>query len=86
MASTHVVGDGGASVRIGGSQAVSKKNDVGDGTTPILTMPQALHLILAATTQDPSEIRRALRDVAYYQKSNAKAYRSHRKRRLRDSA
>jgi len=49
-------------------------------------MPQALHLILAATTQDPSEIRRALRDVAYYQKSNAKAYRSHRKRRLKDSA
>jgi len=54
-----------------------RKNGVGDGATPLLTMPQALHLILAATTQDPSEIRRALCDVAYYQKSSAKAYWSH---------
>ena len=49
-------------------------------------MPQALILIIAAMTQEPEKIRKALRDVTYYQKSNSKAYRSHQKKRLRDSA
>jgi len=45
-------------------------------------MPQALILVVAAITQDRSAIRKALRHVEYYQKSNAKAYRSHKKKRL----
>jgi hypothetical protein len=49
-------------------------------------MPQALILIIASMTQEPQKIRKAIRDVAYYQKNNAKAYRSHRKKRLRNSA
>jgi hypothetical protein len=46
-------------------------------------MPQALILIVAAITQDASIIQKALRDVAYYQKTNTKAYQSHRKKRLK---
>ena len=49
-------------------------------------MPQALILIIAAMTQEPEKIKKALRDVIYYQKNNAKAYRSHRKKRLRNAA
>ena len=41
---------------------------------PVLTMPQALILIIAAMTQEPEKIRKALGDVLYYQKNNAKAY------------
>ena len=37
-------------------------------------MPQALILIIAAMTQEPEKIRKALGDVLYYQKNNAKAY------------
>lgn len=62
-----------------------KKNETGDRIS-VLTMPQALILIKAAMTQEPSNIKRAVRDVAYYQKSNAKAYRSHREIRLRSTA
>lgn len=57
-----------------------KKNE------PVLTVPQALILIIAAMTQEPQKIKKAIRDVAYYQRNNAKAYRSHRKKKLRDSA
>jgi hypothetical protein len=49
-------------------------------------MPQALILIIASMTKEPHKIKQALRDVIYYQKSNAKAYRSHRKKRLLKSA
>jgi hypothetical protein len=37
-------------------------------------MPQALILIVAAITQDASIIQKALRDVAYYQKTNTNVY------------
>jgi hypothetical protein len=76
----HVAGDGRASVFVGSTQTVSKKNDSGDSHS-ILTMRQAIILIIAALTQDPSAIKRAVRDVTYYQKSNTKAYRSHSKKR-----
>ena len=49
-------------------------------------MHQALILIFAAITQDPVKITLALRDVCYYQMCNAKAYRSHRKKKLLNSA
>lgn len=62
-----------------------KKNATGEHTV-ILTTSQARILIIAAITGGPKEIRNALRNVAYYQRSNAKAYKSHRKRRLRDAA
>ena len=62
-----------------------KKNENGDRTI-ILTMPQACLLIIAALAEDPRTIQRAVRNVAYYQKSNAKAFRSHRRRRLKSSA
>lgn len=62
-----------------------KKNDNGDCIS-ILTLPQALILIIAAIKADSSEIQKAVRRVRYYQKSNAKAYRSHRKSRLRSTA
>jgi len=45
-------------------------------------MRQALILVVAAITRDLSAIRKALHHVAYYQKSNAKSYRSHKKKRL----
>ena len=44
------------------------------------------YAVIAAMTQEPEKIRKALRDVAYYQKNNAKAYHFHRKKRLRNSA
>ncbi len=62
-----------------------KKNENGDRTI-ILTMPQACLLIIAALAGDPRTIQRAVRNIAYYQKSNAKAFRSHRRRRLKSSA
>ena len=66
-------------------QQFQKKNEVGENTA-VLTMSQALILIKAAMTQDQATIRKAIRQVAYYQKSNAKAYKSHRKKRLQNSA
>ena len=80
MESTYVAGNGCASFRGGGSVSLPKKKE------PVLTMPQALILIIAAMTQEPEKIKKALRDVIYYQKNNAKAYRSHRKKRLRNAA
>ena len=62
-----------------------KKNENGDRIL-VLTMPQALILIIAAITQEPSVIKKALRKVTYYQKSNTNAYRSHRKKRLKNTA
>ncbi len=53
---------------------------------PVLTMPQALILIVAAMTQELAKIKKALRDVSYYQMSNTKAYHSHRKKRLQNTA
>jgi hypothetical protein len=49
-------------------------------------MPQALILIVAAITQDASIIQKALRDVAYYQKTNTKAYQSHKKKRAAEKS
>lgn len=62
-----------------------QKNDTGD-LTPVLILPQALILIKAAIPQQPTTVQRVVRNVAYYQKSNAKAYRSHKKRRLKNTA
>ena len=50
-----------------------KKNENGDRTI-ILTMPQACLLIIAALAENPRAIQRAVRNVAYYQKSNAKDF------------
>lgn len=47
-------------------------------------MPQALTLIVAALSQEPSGIKKALHNVAYYQKCYTKSYRSHWKKRLKD--
>ena len=62
-----------------------KKNENEDSSV-VLTLPQALILIVAALTGESSAIVKALRNVEYYQKSNTKAYRSHRKKRLENTA
>ena len=80
MESAHAAGNGCASFCGGGQVSIPKKNE------PVLTMPQALILIIAAMTKEPEKISKALRDVTYYQKNNTKAYRSHRKKRLQISA
>lgn len=66
-------------------QQFQKKNEKGESQV-VLTMPQAQKLIFAAITQDPFTIKRAIRDVKYYQKSNAKAYLAHRKARMQRSS
>lgn len=50
-----------------------EKNENGDRMI-ILTMPQACLLIIAALAENPRAIQRAVRNVAYYQKSNAKDF------------
>jgi len=79
MVSTYVNGNGGTSFCGGGSISISRKKE------PVLIMSQALILIIAAMTQELEKIRKALGDVLYYQKNNAKAYHSHRKKKLRIS-
>lgn len=53
---------------------------------PVLTMHQACILIISSMSGDKKKIKHALNIVSYYQKNNAKAYMSHRKRRLLDTA
>jgi len=62
-----------------------KKTETGE-VHPILTMPQALALIIAAIPQDHNPILKALKNVAFYKKSYAKSYRSHRKKRCDNTA
>ena len=62
-----------------------KKTETGD-SHPILTMHQALLLIIASISQDLPSIQRALRNVTYYQKTYTKSYRSFSKNRHRPVA
>jgi SRSO17 transposase len=59
-----------------------KKNDINEPTF-VLTMPQALRLIVAAFSQDMEIIKKTLRTVEYHMKNYAKSYRSYSRRRSR---
>jgi hypothetical protein len=75
MASSHADGYGRASFRLEmGIHCI--KNE------PILSMLHTQRLIIAAIYCNPARVRKAQRDIAYYQKNNAKAYRPHRKSKL----
>jgi hypothetical protein len=80
LASAYVSCDDRLSIRFGSAPFVSKKNDIGE-LVPVITMPQALRLIVAAFLQDAEFIRKTLRIVEYYMKNYAKSYRSSSKRR-----
>jgi hypothetical protein len=50
---------------------------------PVLTLPQAQKLIIAALSGDEEMVKKTLQDVDYYMKHSLSAYKSHRKARLR---
>jgi hypothetical protein len=75
MASSHVIRLDSSSVFAGDEVAVKKKD-------PILTLPQAQLLIVAAFSGDKKLVKRALNMVEYYLRRNYQAYMSHRKKQL----